>query len=277
MTLLTIGLGVACVLFVTWLAIVELRATRRRPAPRAILQHPSEPTEGIAARSVALAALQLDSTDIPWNDFGGTAITAEALLDARVTWGLTDARRWNEYFEQLMSAARFDPRVTQLFAERARLTAKARLSESHWARVAQGDRSTGGLDAHRIIHNVHRWEAEIARHDTARNIPGSWVVTSLRGYDLGEAAATAVWGVALGYVTREESALMLARVDLEARAVFSCWEDFGRSFIIGRCVVLSRSMAGDTAEADAEVVHLMRSYTVALDEHTAGPWTRLAW
>lgn len=238
------------------------------------------PVTGDEARELAVGAIQITTSLGAWNDPEAHAIRQSATLRRNLTamWGLDDRDEWLETIREL-PVRRSEPLRDGLLELRARLadTLGRRPSKKEWVAAAQAE-GAAARPAGRVIDSIITLERALRTRKLGTLIlPDSATIGSTRRYAYGQAAALATWGVALGFATREEIRPILTRTSEQARADFGSWEEFGRSYLLGRSLRLVEQ-GMDPAKAIDTTSDGLLAYSQAFDVNRGGgPWATLPW
>jgi hypothetical protein len=271
---LIIVIVVAAVVILGFLAWLFLRGE-----PKSMQPLDGAPVDGPVARAIAVGALQLDNDDFPWNDITGSALDQKQQRGLREMWDLTDREAWLENLERLTSGNRFDGPIVAMMAIRDEIAPDHRQpTDRDWLAAIKNHGGTGRGDEKKFVSNVRRWEKNLRKVGTKNFIvyPADYAATSLEGYNIGQAAAMVVWGNAMGFAEPGEAEKLLIEISAIAKRQFGSWEEFGRSYLLGRCVNLYR-MTEDNDKVQSSIIGTMWSYRYAFKGEHGGPWATLAW
>jgi len=238
------------------------------------------PTTGDEARDLAIGAIQITTAMGAWNDPTAKHLTESKTLRRNLSsmWGLDSRSEWAETLAELPERRR-EPLRDGLLELRARLAAQTgkRPSKREWVQAAKAEGATG-RQVTTVIDNIVGIEAGLRKKALGTQVlPDSATIASADAYALGQVAALATWGVALGFATREEIRPILADVSSRAKAQFGSWEEFGRSYLLGRALrnVENGLPLEKAVEANQDGI---TAYGQALDvKRDGGPWSSLAW
>ncbi|MBF4634757.1 DUF1266 domain-containing protein [Agreia pratensis] len=242
---------------------------------------PDFPTSGDEARDLAVGAIQIVTSEGKWNDPESHTIRDSKGLRSRLVsmWGLTDRENWLETLEELPQRRTDSLRdsLLELRAELAR-TSGRRPSQREWLAAAK-ERGASGRDVKSVINAVTEIEKSLKKSALRTVVlPAGATIESVRGYAQGQQIALATWGVALGFATREDIRPVLRQVSAEARRDFGSWEEFGRSYLLGRVMrLVEQGMPVEKAiEKNDDGI---RAYGQLFDAKrgNSGPWSTLPW
>lgn len=242
---------------------------------------PDFPTSGDEARDLAVGAIQIATSLGQWNDPESHSIQQSRSLRSNLVsmWGLTDRTSWLETFEELPQR-RTDALRDSLLAVRAELarSGNGRPSQREWLAAAK-ERGATGREVKTVIAAIVEIEKSMKKkYLGALVLPADVTIASVRGYAQGQQIALATWGVALGFASREEIRPMIRMVSAQARDDFGSWEEFGRSYLLGRTLRLVEQ--GMPAEKAIEKTDDgMSAYGRLFDAKrgNSGPWGQLPW
>lgn len=234
-------------------------------------------TTDTEANEIALGFLQIRNLPSgPWNDPTASALGDREKAVLVEQWGVPTRETWLANVERLMSVRRRRDMWTLYLAVRASVAEHLGRTPSakEWlaAIVAEGGDKR---DAKKFVAAIEYIESEV-RKRVGKDIvtPGLFVKT-LDGYAIGQAAAMATWGVALGHGDITEARTILHSINVEARPDFSSWADFGLSYIAGRVMHWSD---GNVDEKSFEKFgDGWSDFKAAATEKRNGPWATLSW
>ncbi|KJC65779.1 hypothetical protein TZ00_03155 [Agreia bicolorata] len=242
---------------------------------------PDFATSGDEARDLAVGAIQIVTSEGKWNDPEAHTIRdSKALRSTMVSmWGLTDRQSWLETIEELPQR-RTDSLRDSLFELRAELarTSGRRPSQREWLAAAK-ERGASGRDVKGVINAVVEIEKSLKKSALRTVVlPASETIESVRGYAQGQQIAVATWGVALGFASRDDIRPMLREISEQARRDFGSWQEFGRSYLLGRVLrLVEQGMPVEKAIEKNE--DGIRAYGQLFDARrgNSGPWSTLPW
>ncbi|MCW2289062.1 uncharacterized protein DUF1266 [Leucobacter luti] len=229
------------------------------------------------ANLLALGLQQLSRSAQPWNDPTAAAMSEEQATAIREWWGfhsradlaqvvtwLSTQRRRREHWQQLLA-----------LRDRAALAnGGQRPCTAEWLSLIAQSGGTGLGDELDFVRSVTYFERSFGHADSTL-YPAQATVTSFDGYALGQAAAIPIWGVGLGLISPDEALELVEQVNEIARTEFGSWQQFGRSYALGRAMHWSDgAAAAHHVHFAAEAVSSMES---ALDPARGGPWATLPW
>lgn len=231
------------------------------------------------ANDLAIGFMQIRNADGVWNDALGTDLAKDTARKAALVemWGLTSHDEWVATIDRLVGDRRRRPLWQSLLQIRADLVKRngAVPSRSAWLKEIKAAGGTGKGDERSVVDAVSYYEDEFRKITSKEVFPKSAAVTNLDGYALNQAAAVAVWGVALGIATPEQSRERLREISDIARSEFASWGDFGRSVVVGRAMHWSDGqMVEKQVKMGQDYAH---DFERAMNPKTNGPWSRLAW
>lgn len=234
-------------------------------------------TTDTEANEIALGFLQIRNLPSgPWNDPTASALGDREKAVLVEQWGVPTRETWLANIERLMSVRRRREMWTLYLAVRTsvaeRLGRTPKAKEWLAAIVEEGGDKR---DAKTFITAIEYIESEV-RKRVGKDIviPGLFVKT-LDGYAIGQAAAMATWGVALGHGDIAEARTILHSINVEARPDFSSWADFGLSYVAGRVMHWSD---GNVDEKSFEKFgDGWSDFKAAATEKRNGPWATLSW
>jgi hypothetical protein len=239
------------------------------------------PTAGDETRDLAVGAIQIATSQGQWNDPEAHSIQKSKSLRSTLVsmWGLTDGETWLETFHELPQR-RADALRDSLLAVRAELAAAGtrRPSQREWLAAAK-DRGASGREVTQIVQSVVAIEKSLKKNSLGTVVlPPEATIASVRGYAQGQQVAVATWGVALGFATREEIRPLLREVSAQARSDFGSWEEFGRSYLLGRTLrLVEQGMPVEKAiEKNADGLIAFGQLFEA-KRGRSGPWSTLTW
>jgi hypothetical protein len=242
---------------------------------------PDFPTSGDEARDLAVGAIQILTAEGKWNDPEAHTMRDSKDLRSKMVsmWGLTDRETWLETIEELPQR-RADSLRDSLLALRAELSRASgrRPSQREWLAAAK-ERGVTGRDVKAVINAVVEIEKSLKKSALRTVVlPAGETVVSVRGYAQGQQIAVATWGVALGFATREDIRPIIRAVSEQARRDFASWEEFGRSYLLGRVMrLVEHGMPVEKAiEKNDDGI---RAYGQLFDAKrgNSGPWSTLPW
>ena len=245
-----------------------------------ISTNPAFPIEGDEARDLAVGAIQITTSFGAWNDPEARAISESKSLRKNLVemWGLTDRASWMETIQELPER-RSDPLRDSLLRLRASVADSLgrRPTKKEWVKAAK-EQGAGGRDVTDTISTIVTLENGFKKKKLGTLVlPDSATIRSSTGYAYGQCAALATWGVALGFATREEIRPILAEISARARSEFGSWEEFGRSYLLGRSLRLVEQ-GMDTEKALEKADDGLTAYGRAFDaKRGGGPWSTLTW
>lgn len=240
---------------------------------------PDFPADTAEANDLAIGFMQIRNADGAWNDALGTDLAKDAERKAALVelWGLTSHDEWVATIDRLVNDRRRRPLWQSLLQIRADLIKSTGVvpSRSAWLKGIKAAGGTGKGDERSVVDAVSYYEDEFRKITSKDVFPKSSAVTNLDGYALNQAAAVAVWGIALGIATPEESRARLREISDIARSEFASWGDFGRSVVVGRAMHWSDGqMVEKQVKMGQDYAH---DFERAMNPKVNGPWSRLAW
>lgn len=249
-------------------------------APSSICLHHTHSGFPVGTRDANLLALglqQLSRSAQPWNDPTAGSMSAEQAIAIREWWGFHSRDDLAQAVTWLCSQRRRREHWQHLLALRATSAAALGGRRPNTAEWLSAIDLTGGTELGNeldFVRSVEYFERSLSRDGNVL-YPAEATVTSFDGYALGQAAAIPIWGVGLGLITRDDALDLVEQVNEIARTQFGSWQEFGRSYALGRAMHWSDgAAAGHHAHFAAEAVSSMES---ALDATTGGPWATLSW
>jgi hypothetical protein len=239
------------------------------------------PTSGDEARDLAVGAIQITTSLGQWNDPEAHSIQKSKSLRSKLVdmWGLTDGSSWLETFEELPER-RTDALRDSLLALRAELarSRNGRPTQREWLAAAK-ERGASGREVRSIIAAIVEIEKSMKKKQQGTVVlPADATIASVRGYAQGQQIALATWGVALGFATREEIRPMIRQVSAQAREDFGSWEEFGRSYLLGRTLrLVEQGMPAEKAIEKTDDGLVAYGQLFDAKRANSGPWSQLPW
>ena len=239
------------------------------------------PTSGDEARDLAVGAIQIATSMGKWNDPESHSIQESKSLRSTLVdmWGLTDGESWLETFEELPQR-RTDALRDSLLALRAELarSGNGRPSQREWLAAAK-ERGATGREVKSVITAIVEIEKSMKKKYLGTLVlPADATIASVRGYAQGQQIALATWGVALGFATREEIRPMIRQVSAQARNDFGSWEEFGRSYLLGRTLrLVEQGMPAEKAIEKTDDGMFAYGRLFDAKRGNSGPWGQLPW
>lgn len=240
---------------------------------------PDFSTEDQRANDLALGFIQIRTAMGVWNDPEAREIAKSKSLKKNLAsmWGLHTSADYQATIKRLVEDRRSRELWDSLLAVRMEAAKELgrKPTEREWLDAVKSEGGTGKGEEKDFIKAVHYYEKKLRKSGKTIVFPDDAVVTNLEGYAFGQAVAVAVWGVAMEIATVDEATKIIRNINKIARKRFDSWEDFGRSYILGRALHQSDGKIDDelaTKMGDAQI-----EYAAALNEKIDGPWTRLKW
>jgi len=238
------------------------------------------PTDGDEARALAVGAIQTTTSFGAWNDPEAQNISGSKSLRRNLVemWDLTSRDSWLETIRELPER-RTDPLRDGLLSLRAELADSLghRPSKREWVEAAKGQ-GASGREITKVIGDIVTIETSMKKKKLGTVVlPDAATIRHTRGYAYGQCIALATWGVALGFATREEIRPLIKQISDRAREDFGSWEEFGRSYLLGRTLRLTeQGMEPEKAieKTDDGLVAYGRAFDV---KRGGGPWSTLRW
>ena len=226
------------------------------------------------ANLLALGYLPIRESGAYWNDPTGSGLEDNKKAEIAATYNLrTGNDAFNLVVELLEFRARRDnwQKLLDIRARGTEANGGRKPAIETWLADAKSGGALGRSGEQEFIESIERYEQQLG----SRYFPPREPVTSLDGYALGLAVAISNWSVGLGLMGEAESLALIEQANELARKEFESWEDFARSFILGRAIHLSGgSFNQEQLKRARKGIELM---TQAMDNESPGAWYQLPW
>ncbi|QSQ16046.1 DUF1266 domain-containing protein [Myxococcus landrumensis] len=200
---------------------------------------------------ILLGAVNAEQITAYWNSLETGVPTMRLRTGLSEWWGVYNGQTAAAQVEKLLSAGHrvaFDAALGQL----------ANVSPEQWEQVAKsGGEALSNLGA--SLASLKEDKTTFTAEDLARGT---------LAWDLGRAVVVTRMSYDLKFLDESQAWAFIARASEQARAQFSSWEQWGKSYLLGRAMWNS---------SEDGMLSGLASITADCQATPDGPWTKLAW